>query len=191
MEGNKQICQADKGGLFSNRLESGWGGSGEGVVGGNCRNRWFVEVNVDGKWAKAAVGDSPVRRGQRVRVRLEWVSADGQDAEYAIVELLPDSEEGVRQAPPVGFAAQGNVGVSHQLQKPAIEKEMTEETIEAVKDEPIPQDVLEHMRATLALEKQPVTEPPTQAEEASENAYDFMERARMEAIRAYASGQPS
>jgi len=79
--------------------------SGEGVVGGNCRNRWFVEVCVGGQWAKAAVGDVPVRNGQRVRVRLEWVSADGRDAEYAIVEVLPDKEE-PRQAKPVGFAEQ-------------------------------------------------------------------------------------
>ena len=78
VEGNKQICQDDKGALFSNRLESGWVVSGEGVVGGNCRNKWFVEVSVDGKWAKAAVGDVLVKRGTRVRVRLEWVSADAE-----------------------------------------------------------------------------------------------------------------
>ena len=58
-----------------------------------------------GQWAKAAVGDVPVRNGQRVRVRLEWVSADGRDAEYAIVEVLPDREE-PRQAKPVGYAEQ-------------------------------------------------------------------------------------
>ena len=106
VEGNKQNCQGDKGGLFSNRLENGgWVVSGEGVVGGNCRNRWFVEVCVGGQWAKAAVGDVPVRNGQRVRVRLEWVSADGRDAEYAIVDVLPDKEE-PKQAKPVGFAEQ-------------------------------------------------------------------------------------
>jgi len=79
--------------------------SGEGVVGGNCRNKWFVEVSVGGQWAKAAIGDVQVRRGTRVRVRLEWVSADGRDAEYAIVEALPDLAEPV-QARPVGFAEQ-------------------------------------------------------------------------------------
>ena len=73
------------------------------MVGGNCRNRWFVEVQVDGRWAKAAVGEVSVRRGTRVRVRLEWVSADGRDAEYAIVEALPDLAEPV-QAKPVGLA---------------------------------------------------------------------------------------
>ena len=55
VEGNKESCQADKGGLFSNRLESGWVVSGEGVVGGNCRNRWFVEVSVDGQIGRAHV----------------------------------------------------------------------------------------------------------------------------------------
>lgn len=106
VEGNKQSCQADKGSLFSNRLESGgWLVSGEGVIGGNCRNKWFVEVSVGGQWAKAAIGDVQVRRGTRVRVRLEWVSADGRDAEYAIVEALPDLAEPV-QAKPVGFAEQ-------------------------------------------------------------------------------------
>lgn len=106
VEGNKQSCQGDKGSLFSNRLEKGgWLVSGEGVVGGNCRNKWFVEVSVGGQWAKAAIGDVQVRRGTRVRVRLEWVSADGRDAEYAIVEALPDLVEPV-QARPVGFAEQ-------------------------------------------------------------------------------------
>ena len=121
VEGNKQSCQGDKGGLFSNRLENeGWVVSGEGVVGGNCRNRWFVEVQVGGQWAKAAVGDVPVRNGQRVRVRLEWVSADGRDAEYAIVEVMPDKEE-PKQAKPVGFAQQNarNVPIAKETAQEA------------------------------------------------------------------------
>ena len=94
--------------------------SGVGVVGGNCRNRWFVEVCVGGQWAKAAVGDVPVRNGQRVRVRLEWVSADGRDAEYAIVEVLPDLEE-PKQARPVGFAEQNarNVPIAKETAQEA------------------------------------------------------------------------
>ena len=121
VEGNKQSCQGDKGGLFSNRLEKGgWLVSGEGVVGGNCRNKWFVEVSVGGQWAKAAIGDVQVRRGTRVRVRLEWVSADGRDAEYAIVEALPDLAEPV-QAKPVGFAEQNarNVPIAKETAKEA------------------------------------------------------------------------
>ena len=168
VEGNKQSCQPDKGGLFSNRLENGgWVVSGEGVVGKACRNRWFVEVCVNGQWAKAAVGDNTVRNGQRVRVRLEWVSGDGRDAEYAIVDVLPDLDE-PRQAAPVGFAQQGVAGTAHwePVRQP----------------EPEPEPVIEPVSDP---QSDPDSDQPTQAEAASEAADDFLERARRDAMKAF------
>ena len=243
VEGNKESCQADKGGLFSNRLESGWVVSGEGVVGGNCRNRWFVEVSVDGKWAKAAVGEVSVRRGTRVRVRLEWVSADGRDAEYAIVEALPDLAEPV-QAKPVGpavnrvepqmpvkaketafptFPAQSmgmfqtGVQTVHDQPKEVVFQTTTmEKLVEAEKvgvmhssgksglipapDTDFRSPVLDDVSHMIPIEEVPLQPEMAKAiEQAIETPagveglgdYDFMERARMEAIKAYSSGQPS
>lgn len=130
--------------------------SGEGVTGKACRNRWFVEVCVGGQWAKAAVGDETVVSGRRVRVRLSWVSADGRDAEYEIVEQLPDAAE-PEQAKPVGFLHQNARNVPLE---PVSEPLAVAEPVAAV-------------------------EEPTPAEAATEGADDYWERARRDAMKAF------
>jgi len=59
-----------------------------GRVGRRCRNKWYVEVEVAGVWAKAELGDWVVHPHDWVVVELAWVSADGRDREWRIVAKM-------------------------------------------------------------------------------------------------------
>ena len=58
-------------------------------IGRQCRNKWYVEVEVGGEWAKAEIGDWVVHPNDWVVVELAWVSADGRDKEWRIVAKVP------------------------------------------------------------------------------------------------------
>jgi len=60
----------------------------EGVIGVKCRNKWYVEVNVEGVWGKCAKGGMNLCNAEKVRVRQVWSSADGVDKEWEVVERL-------------------------------------------------------------------------------------------------------
>jgi len=62
-----------------------------GVVGRRCRNKWYVEVCVEGRWGKAEIGDWVVNPNDRVVVELAWKSADGRDEEWRIVEKVQEA----------------------------------------------------------------------------------------------------
>ena len=62
-----------------------------GVVGRRCRNKWYVEVCVEGRWGKAEIGDWVVSPHDRVVVELAWKSADGRDEEWRIVEKVQEA----------------------------------------------------------------------------------------------------
>ena len=62
-----------------------------GVVGRRCRNKWYVEVCVEGRWGKAEIGDWVVSPNDRVVVELAWKSADGRDEEWRIVERVQEA----------------------------------------------------------------------------------------------------
>ena len=83
-------------GNFPN-LSDGWGkfpnlqeGQVMGVVGRRCRNKWYVEVCVEGRWGKAEIGDWVVQANDRVVVELAWKSADGRDEEWRIVAKVQE-----------------------------------------------------------------------------------------------------
>jgi hypothetical protein len=139
--------------------ETWWPQEAVGVVGLNCRNKFYCEVKVAGKWAKAAKAGRSLWQGERVEVRLVWVSGDGRDAEYEVVGVL-EAEKAVGQpvqAPPVGFKEQGNVGVAHQV---------------AVVAEPVAEAVV-------------AEEPPVEEVEAGLASGDYIDRIREEAYNAY------
>lgn len=73
-----------------------------GVVGRRCRNKWYVEVCVEGRWGKAEIGDWVVSPHDRVVVELAWKSADGRDEEWRIVEEVQEAPA----AEPVPVVAQ-------------------------------------------------------------------------------------
>jgi hypothetical protein len=62
-----------------------------GVVGRRCRNKWYMEVCVEGRWGKAELGDWVVSPHDRVVVELAWKSADGRDEEWRIVEKVQEA----------------------------------------------------------------------------------------------------
>ena len=127
----------------------------DGVIYGGGKNRHYMGVEVGGKDAKVATAGMRLAVNERVKVRLVWVSGDGRDAEYEIVERYEQpEEEQPSQAVPVGFEGQ-------VMPKP------DREVIEPIEDV---------VPVAVALE-----ETPTAAEKASEPAEDYLEKARRQA----------
>ncbi len=62
-----------------------------GVVGRRCRNYWYVEVCVEGRWGKAELYDWVVQANDRVVVELAWASADGRDEEWRIMKKVQEA----------------------------------------------------------------------------------------------------
>jgi hypothetical protein len=94
---------------------------------------------------------------ERVGVRLVWVSADGRDAEYEVVRRFEQpAEEQPKVAEPVGFEGQ-------HVPRP------DREVIEPVADS----DLVETSEESVAV--------PTAAEQATEGAEDYLEKARRQA----------
>jgi len=154
VEGERKMSQANM-----ENDETWWPQEAVGVVGLNCRNKFYCEVKVAGKWAKAAKAGRSLWQGERVEVRLVWVSGDGRDAEYEVVGVLEAEKAPGQpvQAPPVGFKEQGNVGVAHQV---------------AVVAEPVAEAVV-------------AEEPPVEEVEAGPASGDYIDRIREEAYNAY------
>jgi len=100
-----------------------------GVVGQRCRNKWYVEVQVDGRWTKAEVGGWVLHPQDRVMVELVWTSADGRDDEWRIVGKLaypaprPDPALETKVAAETGEVATEDVKVAteDELTHPAAE----------------------------------------------------------------------
>ena len=86
----KNIPVDQKWGNFPNYEEMYWD-KVIGVVGRRCRNKWYVEVCVEGRWGKAEIGDWVVSPHDRVVVELAWKSADGRDEEWRIVEKVQEA----------------------------------------------------------------------------------------------------
>lgn len=103
-------------------------------------------------------------QNERVKVRLVWVSGDGRDAEYEILERYEQPSGEVAQ--PVGFEGQ-------RVDREVIEPVGDSELVVAVQPKSGP-------------ELQP--ELATEAEVATESAEDYLEKARRQAY-AWASGQ--
>lgn len=99
-------------------------------------------------------------QNERVKVRLVWVSGDGRDAEYEILERYEQPSGEVAQ--PVGFEGQ----------------RVDREVIEPVGDSEL----------VVAVQPESQPESATEAEVATESAEDYLEKARRQAY-AWASGQ--
>jgi hypothetical protein len=97
---------------------------------------------------------------ERVRVKLVWVSADGRDAEYEMVWRYeqPESGDQPQVAKPIGFEGQSVPRPDREVIEPVTDSDLveTKEESEAV-----------------AL--------PTAAEQATERAEDYLEKARRQA----------
>lgn len=112
------------------------------MVGIRCRNKWYVEVQVGGRWTKAEIGQFNVQYGERRKVQRVWVSGDGRDAEYTFVG-------GAMQPPPE-----------------------PEPVIQPIAEEPV-------------METEEPVEVAAGGPDENPSAYDFMEKARMEAYQEY------
>lgn len=143
----------------------GWVQVGDGVVVGGSLNRWYTGVEVGGKVARLGTAGMRLSRNERIKIRLVWVSGDGRDAEYEVVERYEQPDEGL--AKPVGFEGQ-------VMPKP------DREEIEPVGDSDL---VVAGGGAESGSESVVL---PVESE--TENAEDYLEKARRQAY-AWAAGQ--
>jgi len=137
---------------------AGWPKIQVGVVCGYGRNKHYVSVEVgEGKVAKVATAGMRLVMNERVGVRLMWVSGDGRDAEYEVIRRFEQpAEEQPKVAEPIGFKGQS-------VPRP------DREVIEPVADS----DLVSGLEEAVAL--------PTAAEQATEGAEDYLEKARRQA----------
>jgi hypothetical protein len=137
-----------------------------GVVCGYGRNKHYVSVEVgEGKVAKVATAGMRLVMNERLGVRLVWVSGDGRDAEYEVVRRFEQpAEEQPKVAEPVGFEGQ-------HVPRP------DREVIEPVADS----DLVSGLDSGLKETSEDAVAVPTAAEQATEGAEDYLEKARRQA----------
>jgi transcription antitermination factor NusG len=117
-----------------------------------------VEV-AEGKVAKVATAGMRLVMNERVGVRLVWVSADGRDAEYEVVRRFEQpAEEQPKVAEPVGFEGQHVPRPDREVIEPVADSELVE-----------------------TKEESEAVAVPTAAEQATEGAEDYLEKARRQA----------
>lgn len=147
VEGETQICQSgsiSKADMQEVRIEDsvglgGWAKECDGWVGVRSRNRDWVDVQIDGRWAKAWVRDVNVHYGTLERVRLKWVSEDGRDAEYEFVAADKVMPVVVEEPEPVIEPIGGPEPVVVENVQPELEQAGPDENPSAT-------DVMERMR---------------------------------------------
>lgn len=118
VEGILQSSQAN--GENKKEVLEGW--MQEGVIGEQCRNKWYVEVCVDGAWGKCAKSGMNLFKGERVKVKEVWRSADGLDVEWEVIERVevPEVYNGML-GKPVGFKG-GSAGSEEAMGKVKVEE---------------------------------------------------------------------
>jgi hypothetical protein len=147
VEGKTQICQSgsiSKADMQEVTIEDsvglgGWAKECDGWVGVRSRNRDWVDVQIDGRWAKAWVRDVNVHYGTLERVRLKWVSEDGRDAEYEFVAAAKVMPVVVEEPEPVIEPIGGPEPVVVENVQPEIQQAGPDENPSAT-------DVMERMR---------------------------------------------
>jgi len=144
-------CQAHSG---------GWPKIQVGVVCGYGRNKHYVSVEVgEGKVAKVATAGMRLVMNERVGVRLVWVSGDGRDAEYEVVRRFEQpAEEQPKVAEPIGFEGQAVPRPDREVIEPVADSDLVE-----------------------TKEESEAVTVPTAAEQATEGAEDYLEKARRQA----------
>ena len=152
----------------------GWPRVQVGVVCGYGRNKHYVSVEVgEGKVAKVATAGMRLVMNERLGVRLVWVSGDGRDAEYEVVRRFEQpAEEQPKVAEPVGFEGQ-------HVPRP------DREVIEPVADS----DLVSGLDSGLKETSEDAVAVPTAAEQATEGAEDYLEKARRQAYEWASKGQ--
>ena len=130
------------------------------MVCGYGRNKHYVSVEVgEGKVAKVATAGMRLVMNERVGVRLVWVSGDGRDAEYEVVRRFEQpAEEQPKVAEPIGFEGQAVPRPDREVIEPVADSDLVE-----------------------TKEESEAVTVPTAAEQATEGAEDYLEKARRQA----------